>query len=337
MSNHAVDPSARRRIGRRASILALWWLAAAAVVTPEVVRAAEPPFPTKTVTLLVPYPAGGGMDAMARALAPYLQSQWGQSVIVENVGGAQSLLGTNRVINAAPDGHLMLIQNPALLTLSRLYKGIDPVVSLQPASLIASIPSALAVHPSVPARDMKELFEYCKAKRDRPCSFGAGEPIGSATTRRLAAEARVDNATHVPYRGTGPLFNDLRGGHVNVGIGSVASTLAHHKSGGLRVIAVGTQEGRVPQLPDVASFQEQGLKDYFPTWVALFMPAGAPKSVAERVDAAVRKALTNEELRKTLGGFGAIPSVVPRDDFARSLTREKKVYEDLLDRFPIQQ
>lgn len=337
MSNHTVDRSIRRRIGRAASLLALPWLAVAAIATPGGVHAADAPFPSKTVTLLVPYPAGGGMDAMARALAPYLQAQWGQSVIVENVGGAQSLLGTSKVINAPPDGHVMLIQNPALLTLSRLYKGIDPVVSLQPASLIASIPTALAVHPSVPARDMKELFEHCKEKRERPCSFGAGEPIGGAMNRRLAAEAGIDNAAHIPYRGTGPLFTDLRGGHVSIGVGSMASTLAHHRAGAIRVIAVGTQAGRVPQLPNVPSFQEQGLKDYPPTWVALFMPAGAPKAVAERVDASVRKALSNEDLRKTLDGFGAIPSTLSRADFARTLASEQRVYENLLDRFPIQQ
>lgn len=326
-----------RSIGRRVGLLALAMLAAAGAVLPEVAHATEAPFPSKTVTLLVPYPAGGGMDAMARALAPHLQAQWGQSVIVENVGGAQSLLGTSRVINAPRDGHLMLIQNPAVLTLSRLYKGIDPVASLQPASMIASIPILMAVHPSVPARDAKQLFEYCKSKSGQPCSFGAGETVGSALNRRLAAEARIDNASQVPYRGTGPLVNDLRGGHVTVGFASVASALQHHRSGGLRIIAVATESGRVPQLPDVATFQEQGLKDVFPTWVALFLPAGAPKAVAERVDAAVRKAVGSEELRKTFDGFGAIPSALSLSEFTRLLPKEQKVYEELLDRYPVQQ
>jgi tripartite-type tricarboxylate transporter receptor subunit TctC len=180
-------------------------------------------------------------------------------------------------------------------------------------------------------------LEYCKNKGGQPCSFGAGETVGSALNRRLAAEARIDNASQVPYRGTGPLVNDLRGGHVSAGWVSVASGLQHHRAGGLRIIGVATEAGRVPQLPDVATFQEQGVKDIFPTWVALFLPAGAPKAVAERVDVAVRKALANEELRKTLDRLGAIPSTLSRADFARSLPKEQKIYEDLLDRFPIQQ
>jgi tripartite-type tricarboxylate transporter receptor subunit TctC len=333
MSHHVLHRSIRRCIG----LLALSLLAVTTTVFPGAVRAAGEPFPTKSVTLLVPYAAGGGMDAMARAIAPYLQAQWGQTVIVENIGGAQSLLGTSRVINGPRDGHQLLVQNPALLTLSRLYKGIDPMASLQPASLMASIPILLAVHPSVPARDMKQLFEHCKNKSGQPCSFGAGETVGSALNRRLAAEARIDNASQVPYRGTAPLVNDLRGGHLTAGFASVASALQHHRAGGLRIIGVATEAGRVPQLPDVATFQEQGLKDIFPTWVALFLPAGAPKAVAERIDVAVRKALADEELRKTLDRLGAIPSTLPRADFARSLPKEQKIYEDLLDRFPIQQ
>lgn len=333
MSSYTVHGAIRRRI----SILALSMLAATAAVMPGSVFAADAPFPSKTVTLLVPYPAGGGMDAMARALAPHLQAQWGQSVIVENISGAQSLLGTNKVISGPRDGHLMLIQNPALLTLSRLFKGIDPASSLLPASLIAGIPSVLAVHPNVPARDLRQLFDYCRGNRAQPCSFGAGEPIGSLINRRIAAEAKIDNAVQAAYRGTGPLFTDLRGGHVSIGIGSVASTVQHHQSGGIRIVAVGTMEGRVPQLPEVATFQEQGLNGIPPTWVALFLPAGAPKAVAERVDASVRKALANEQLRKTLSGLGAVPSTQARADFARSLPEQQKIYEDLLDRFPLQQ
>lgn len=330
-------PHIPRSLRGRFGLLALAMLGVVSAVLPGTVRAAGQSFPSKPVTLLVPYPAGGGMDAMARALAPHLQAQWNQTVIVENVGGAQSLLGTSKVINSPRDGHVMLIQNPAVLTLSRLYKGIDPVASLQPASLIASLPILLAVHPSVPARDMKQFFEYCKSKSGQPCSLGAGETVGSALNRRLAAEARIDNAAQVPYRGTGPLVNDLRGGHVTAGWASVASALQHHRAGGLRIIAVATEAGRVPQLPDVATFQEQGLKDIFPTWVALFLPAGAPKAVAERVDLSVRKALASEELRTTLDKMGAIPSTMPLSEFARSLPREQKVYEDLLDRFPVQQ
>lgn len=333
MSNHVVQRSIRRHVGRLALVMGV----AAVAVLPGAVRAADAPFPSKTVTLLVPYAVGGGMDAMARALAPQLQAQWGQSVIVENVGGAQSLLGTNKVINAPRDGHVMLIQNPAVLTLSRLYKGIDPMTALQPASLIASIPILVAVHPDVPARDMNQLFEYCRTKAAPPCSFGAGEPIGSSLNRRFAAEARIDNASQVSYRGTGPLFADLRGGHVTAGFGSVASTLQHHRSGGVRIIAVATEQGRVAQLPDVSTFKEQGVKDVLPTWVALFLPSGAPPAVAERVDAAVRTAQANPEFRKTLDALGAIPSTLSRADFARTLPKEQKVYEDLLDRYPLQQ
>ena len=332
MLSHTVYRSIRRRVG----LLALTMLAVTTAALPGAVLAADAPFPTKTVTLLVPYPAGGGMDAMARALAPHLQAQWGQSVIVENISGAQSLLGTNKVINGPRDGHLMLIQNPALLTLSRLYKGIDPAKSLQPASLIASIPGVLAVHPSLPARDLKQLFEYCRNSRAQPCSFGAGEPIGGLFNRKFAADAKIDNATQVTYRGTGPLFIDLRGGHVNIAMGSVASTLQHHQSGGIRIIAVATMEGRVSQLSEVATFQEQGLHGVPPTWVALFVPAGGPKEVAEIVDSSVRKALVNEELRKTLAGLGGVPATQLRADFARSLPEQQKIYEDLLDRFPLQ-
>jgi tripartite-type tricarboxylate transporter receptor subunit TctC len=318
-------------------LLALTMLAATGAVLPGAVSAADPPFPTKTVTLLVPYPVGGGMDAMARALAPQLQAQWGQSVIVENLGGAQSLLGTNKVINGPRDGHVMLIQNPALLTLSRLYKGIDPAKSMMPASLIANIPTVLAVHPSNPARNMSQLFENCRSSRAQPCSFGAGEPIGSLFNRKFAEDAKIDNATQVPYRGTGPLFTDLRGNHVTIAIGSVASTLQHHQTGGIRIIAVGTDKGRVPQLPDIPTFEEQGVQGVPPTWVALFLPAGVPAAVADRVDSAVRKAVGNEELRKTLVALGGVPSAQVRADFARSLPGQQKLYEDLLDRFPQQQ
>jgi tripartite-type tricarboxylate transporter receptor subunit TctC len=305
----------------------------AAILAATVLPAAA--FPTRPVTLVVPFAAGGSNDVVARALAKELGSRWSQPVIVENVGGAGGLIGTNRVLNSAADGHTILVSNPALLILSYLHKGIDPMQALQPVGNIANAPAVVVAAPGIRATDMKGLMEHCRSARE-PCSVGTSDPLSRAYARSMLEAAQVTNAISVNYRGTAPMVADLRAGQIAIGVTTLSGPLPHHRSGGVRIVAVSSAGGRVPQVPDVPTFAEQGVNSVIPSvWTGAFVRREVPRPVLERLSAALQQALVSDELQKVLLTAGLVPAPGSAQAFGSQVAQQQASLRELLQRYPL--
>ncbi len=227
--------------------------------------------PERPVVLVVPYSPGGGVDTMARHLAKELQRKWGHSVVVENMPGADGLIGTRRVTGATPDGHTLLVQIPSLTIIKHLpgFKGPDPVAQLAPVSVHAVQSGVFVVHPSVPANNMGELVRYCKSSRV-PCSFGTTENSAKLQAQMLAQD--VPSMVVVNYKGGGQLVTDLVGNSVNIASMGYTAALPFEKSGKLRVVMYAGKK-RTPVLPDVQTAEEAGYPQLqLETWYGLFAP-----------------------------------------------------------------
>ena len=242
-------------IARRAALgLAL----AGALVLAAAGARAQADYPSRRVTLVVSASPGGGLDGTARLLAKRMAEAWNQPVIVENQGGADGLIATQRVAQAAPEGYTMLLQIPSLLLLKHNSKdiGFDPASALAPVSELGRTPSAVSVNARTPVKTIQELVAYCN--RAQPsCSWGSGQQLSYLYGKRLFSVSGIRETVNVPYKGTGPVVNDLLGGHIVIGITSVAAPLPYHP-GQVRILAVNAEK-RHPQLPDVPTFREAGL------------------------------------------------------------------------------
>lgn len=247
----------------------------------------SPAFPAKTVTLVVPFTPGSGADLIARMLAPRLSARWGQPVIVDNKPGASGNIGGNFVAKAAPDGHTLLVTVDAFTMAPALYKNMpyDPVGDFLPVATLADSSYAFAVHPSVPAKDLKSLLAYLKAN---PAKVNYASP-GNGTPHHLAmevfkAKAEVD-VLHVPYKGIAGALTDLLGGQVQLMYGSVNSLVPHAASGKVRLLAV-TGAARSPVIPEVATFQEQGMgaMDAGSAYYFVLAPARMPSELVTRLN-----------------------------------------------------
>jgi tripartite-type tricarboxylate transporter receptor subunit TctC len=269
-------------------------------------------FPTRTVTLVVPFAAGSGTDTVARLLGHHLIGALGQTVIVENKAGANGVIAASYVARSAPDGHTLLVAtntthsaNPAGMIKSVPY---DAVKDFAPVSRVGTYIFVLAINPEVPARSLKELIAYGKANPGK-LSFASGNGTGIVAGKALAYWTGLD-LLHVPYRSTPPAVNDVLGGRVSMIFVDLITTLPQIEAGSLRAIAVTTKE-RTRLLPDLPSLHEQGLENYdITSWCGIFAPAGTPKDVVDRLNAELRKIIENDEVRKRLAdvGFEAISS-----------------------------
>ena len=246
-------------------------------------------FPTKPVRIIVPVAPGGGIDLVARAIAPRLAEELGQGVVIENRGGNAMIIGTAAVAKAAPDGHTLGLNNTNLAAIPALRQSLpyDTLRDLAPISLLATQPSIVVVHPSLPVRTMGELIRLAKA-RPNELTYGSG---GIGTSIHLAAalisvSAGID-MLHVPYKGAGPVLADLVGGHLQVAVPTLGSALPFVNNNRLRALGVTTAK-RLPALPQVATVAESGLPGYeFTTWYGLTAPGGTPAPVLSALHAAV--------------------------------------------------
>jgi tripartite-type tricarboxylate transporter receptor subunit TctC len=262
-------------------------------------------YPSKTVHLIDGFSPGGSTDIVGRLIAQKLSESFGQPVLVENRPGATGTVAAEMVAKSAPDGHVMLIV-PLTFTVSpSLYKlPYDPVKDLAPVTLVASAPLMLAVHPSVPVKSVAELIAYAKANPGK-LHFGSG---GVGSTPHLAGEmlkgmAGID-ATHVPYKGGGPALADLASGQIQFMVENIPSTAPYVTSGRLRALAV-TDLKRSPVLPDVPTLDESGVKGYqIIGWNGLFLPAGTPPAIVDKLHAEVAKALAQADVKERLAKMG---------------------------------
>ena len=282
-------------------------------------------YPEKPIRLIVPFTPAGATDLLARLTGEQLGARLGQSVIIENKPGAGANLGAELVARAAPDGYTVLMGPASVYAISAtLYPKLnyDLVRDLAPVSLIANVPHVLLVNKDLPARTLPELIAQAKAK--------AGEwniaSQGSGTVSHLEAElfksmAGVD-LLHVPYRGSAPAILDLIGGRVQCMFDSIASALPHVRGGKLRAIAVATR-ARSPLLANVPTLDEAGLKGYSAhSWLGLFVPAGTPLPVIERLQQAIALSLEDSSVRERFIEAGFEPQASTSAEFA-ALVRDE--------------
>ncbi len=275
-------------------------LLAAMLAAPAVARAQSAEFPTRQVRIVVPFPPGGGLDALARALADRLQAAWRQPVVVDNRPGGSTVPGTDLVAKAAPDGHTLLITADNSITANpHLIRGLpfDPMKDLAPVSLLVDVHQMVLVHPSVGARSMAELVA---AARAAPGQFNFGS-YGNASQPHLCfgalmAQERIE-MVHVPYRGLTPAVLATLAGEVQMTLAGIASGAAHIRAGTLRALAVG-RPTRFEALPDVPTLEEAGFGSIDPrTWFGAFAPAGTPPALLGRIQRDIAAAMATPEVR----------------------------------------
>ena len=263
-------------------------------------------WPTGTVRIVVPFPPGGGADGLPRVLTEALSKAWGQPVIIENKAGAGGNVGAEFVSRAAPDGYTLLsAPTPVYAINQSLYKKLnyDPS-TLKPIVLLGQAASALAVHPSLAVSSVKELI--AKAKAEPGIAYGSQ---GNGTTTHLTAamfEAAAGvKLNHVPYRGSGPLMNDLVGGHIKLSFDNLASVMTQHRAGKVLVLAVCSPE-RSQFMPGMPTMIEAGVPDFVSVaWFAMSAPAGTPDAIIDRINKAVTALLAEPDTRQRYAGLGA--------------------------------
>ena len=270
-------------------------------------------YPNRPIKLLVPFTPGGGTDILARIMAQKMSEGLGQQVVVENKPGANTLIATEALVRAAPDGYTLLLQTNNLASNPTLYRGkipFDTVKDIAPVSLVAGNPHVLVVHPSVPAKDLKEFIALAKAKPGTITFASAGSGTVNHLSGELLKMLAGIEMTHVPYKGSGSVMPDLLGGQVSALFAAMPTVTGHIKEGKLRAIAVTTPK-RFRGLPDVPTIAESGYAGYdFSSWFGIIAPAGTPKAVVDRLQAEVVKALKDpgvQERLKDYESFGSTP------------------------------
>jgi tripartite-type tricarboxylate transporter receptor subunit TctC len=281
--------------------------------------AAGAAYPERPVRLVVPFPAGGGADFMARALAQKLSAQLGQPVVLDHRAGAGGTIAAEVVAGAAPDGYTLVFGTVGTHAINvSLYAKLryDPVKDFAPVSLTHLAPRVLVVHPSVPAKTVPELIALAKAKPGE-LTFGSA---GSGGTNHLSGElfksmAGID-IVHVPYKGSAPASVDLRGGRITMVFDSIVAWGDHIKTGKVRALGV-TSPRRSAALPDVPTIAESGLVGFdVANWLGVLAPAGTPKEVIARLNAEIKTAMADPEMQRQLVAVGIDPTYSTPEAFA---------------------
>jgi tripartite-type tricarboxylate transporter receptor subunit TctC len=270
------------------------------------VSTAHAAFPDKPVTLVVPYPAGGTPDILARVLSEHLSKRFGQTLVVENRVGASGNIGAQAVARADATGYTLLMCAFGCAVAPSLYKPApyDVVKDFSPVAMVGTVPSVLVVNPSVPARNVAELLAYAKKNPGKLNSASSG--VG--TSAHLATELLNTKAgiqlTHIPYKGAGQVAADLLGGQVDMYFDNLPASLASIRAGKLRALAVAS-ERRSPSIPDVPTFAEAGVADFLITpWFGVMAPAGTPKAVIQTLNEAFVAALNTPAVRDRMQQLG---------------------------------
>ena len=286
-------------------------------------------YPSRAVTIVVPFPPGGGTDVGARLVAQKLSLKWGQPVVIDNKGGAAGMLGADVVAKAKPDGYTLLVGNVGTQSVNpALYKKMsyDPDTAFAPISMIAELPLVMLVTPSLPYKTVKDFTAAAKAEPGK-ISYASS---GSGGAPHLAAEIFQKSAgvslLHVPYKGGGPAVSDLMAGHVNMLFATVLESIGHIKSGKLRGLAVSSAT-RSPALPDLPTVAENGLPGFDTgSWIGMLAPAGTPPAIVDKISADVREVLTQSETREKLINQGATPLGMTPAAFKARIESDRQRY-----------
>jgi len=283
-------------------------------------------YPTKPVRLISPYPPGGGTDATARIIAQALGDQMGQQVIVDSRGGASGRIGTEVAAKAAPDGYTMVLGNVAPLAIlpgSGMKLAYDAVKDFQPVSLIATSDYILTVHPSLPARSVKELIALAKAKPNALSYASSGNMGGPHLAGELINLLAKVSILHVPYKGNGPAAVAILTGESQLMFGSGPSVVPHMDAGKLRALATTGPKRSINALPTMAEL----LPGYEVTqWYGILVPAGTPKEIVTRLHKEIATAVSNPKIAQPLVKLGTVPVSTTPDEFSAFIKSETSKY-----------
>jgi tripartite-type tricarboxylate transporter receptor subunit TctC len=267
---------------------------------------AQTAYPTKPISLVVTYPPGGGADAMARLIAPKMGEALGQTIVVENRGGASGQIGAAAVAKANPDGYTLMLDASSFSVNPSLYPKLpyDSLKAFQPIGVVALFPNVVLVNANFQAKNMAELTAAARKSKDAVSYASSGNGSAQHLAGALFESAAKVDMIHVPYKGGGPALNDVIGGQVPLFFGNLASTLQHVQSGKLKALAV-TSGKRSPILPDVPTLSESGLKGTeIYEWNAVFAPANTPEPVMKKLAAAFQQALDAPEVKARVAQLG---------------------------------
>jgi tripartite-type tricarboxylate transporter receptor subunit TctC len=311
-------------LNRRTFALATVAVASALSLAPLAAQA-QAAYPSKPITIIVPFSAGGTTDILARVVGQFMSTDLGQPVVVDNRAGAGGNIGGQAAARATPDGYTIFMGTVGTHAINQaLYKKMpfDPIKDFAPLSRVAMVPNLLVANPSQPYKNVKELIAYAKANPGK-VNFGSS---GAGSSIHLSGElfkqmAGVD-MQHVPYRGSAPAVSDLLGGQISIMFDNMPSAIPHVKGGKLRPLAVTTAK-RSPALPDVPTIAESGVPGYEATsWFGLLAPAGTPAPVIAKLNASILKALANPEVKKKLAEQGAEAAGEKPEQFAAFIVAE---------------
>ena len=314
-------------------------VSALACVTPGIAQSqpastgSGPAFPSRAITVVVPFPPGGTADLLPRMIAPLLSRSLGVPVVVDNRPGASGAIGASIVAKAKPDGHTLLVVTPPILATNQwLYKELpyNPDKDFAAITNGASSPNIIVVHPSIPAKNLKEFIAFAKSKPDE-LSFASG---GNGTTHHLCGELMKVSAgikmQHIPYKGVGPAHQDLRSGRVPIMCDNFSNLIALVRAGNLRAIAL-TAKTRHPQAPEIPTANESGLPGFEAgVWFGFVAPAGTPKPLIDRLNAKIGTALKSAELAERINGLGLTVIADSPESFARFTAAEALRWRDVI-------
>jgi len=317
---------------RRASITAAAVLVLAALVNPQLAAAADK-YTLRPITLIVPFPAGGGVDAVARIVADKLAAGLGQPLVIDNRGGAAGVIGMRMAARAAADGYTLVLAHTGSTSINpSLYvnAGYDPRADFAPIGLISSTPVVLMAHPSFPAKSIAELIAMAKREPGK-INFGTPPPgTGSYLAAELFKSMSGAEMTVIPYKGTAALTTDLLGGHVPVGFNVIAPAMGSLRSGSLRAMAVAGPT-RSSLFPDVPTVNESGLPGFEAVLhYGLLAPAGAPREIIARLNKELLALVAAPDVRERIAADGGDPLPSSPEQYAADIDREEAKWSALI-------
>jgi tripartite-type tricarboxylate transporter receptor subunit TctC len=266
-------------------------------------------FPNKTITVVVPFAAGGPTDTVARLVAQSMGTTLKQQIIIENVGGAGGTLGAGRVARAAPDGYTLLLHHIGHATSATLYRKLpyDTINDFEPIGLITDVPMTIVAKKDLPPKDIKELITYVKQNKDKVSYGNAGVGAASHLCGLMFMSAIQTQMTTVAYKGTGPAMNDLLGGQIDLMCDQTTNTTGQIKGEKIKAYAV-TTKTRVPSLPNLPTLNESGMKDFdVSIWHGLYAPKGTPKAAIDKLVPALQAALKDPMIVQRFAELGTEP------------------------------
>jgi tripartite-type tricarboxylate transporter receptor subunit TctC len=291
-------------------------------------------YPTKAIRIVAPFPAGGTSDTIARIIAQKLSEAWGQPVVVDNRGGVGGSLGTEVAAKSPADGYTLLVGNVSPVAINQnIYRklGYDPVRDLAPISLAVTAPQIIVVHPSVPAKNIKELIAVARGRKDKDrLNFGSSGPgsISQLSAELFKIMAKVD-MVHIPYKGSALITNDLLGGHLDIVFSDMAVVLPHVKGGKLRALAV-TGPTSTPLVPGVPAVADTVPGFVVESWWGVLGPAGVPETVVTRLNTELVRILQTADVKERFANLGVEAKSSSVADFSALIKAEIVRYAKLI-------